>query len=282
MTVYGPDYGLADRLRRWLTPLNVRVVEIGGWKTRGRTYATFDPYGSVNHHTAGSLYGVAPSLGVCINGRSDLPGPLCNVHQQRDDVVNVVAAGVANHAGSGGWQGMHGNQSVFGLEVEHIGTISEPFSERRWEISCRVHAAFLSGLGSPNAVMQCQHFEWSTEGKIDFCKALLPGGAQGMRNRIDQLLKSGPEIIIPPLPPLEDEVLYLIVKGDQTPEWWLTDGITKRWIRSAAEAARDVVRLRSAGARVIENGSNGPVIWAQIDVDAIATVGNPGPSGPRS
>jgi peptidoglycan hydrolase-like protein with peptidoglycan-binding domain len=195
MSVYGPDLDLGNRLRQWLSPMGVAVVEIDGWQSRGRTYATFDPYGSVNHHTAGPRGGVAPSLGVCINGRAGLPGPLCQVHQQRDDVVNLVAAGVANHAGRGGWQALSGNQSVFGLEVEHCGYPDEPFSQRRWEISCAVHAACLSGLSNPNAVMNCQHFEWSTEGKIDFCKPLLDqyGGAAGMRNQVAHLLATGPQ-----------------------------------------------------------------------------------------
>lgn len=191
MAVYGPDLDLANRLRTWLNPIGVGVVEIDGWQSRGRTYATFDPYGSVNHHTAGPRVGDQPSLGICINGRADLPGPLCNVHQARSDHVNVVAAGVANHAGSGSWQGLKGNQSVFGLEVEHCGYADEPFDARRLEISQRVHAAFLSGLGSPNAVMQCQHYEWSTQGKIDFVKDLLPGGADGFRNAVATLLGGG-------------------------------------------------------------------------------------------
>lgn len=188
MSVYGPDLDLANRLRQWLNPIGVQVVEIDGWQSRGRTYATFDPYGSVNHHTAGSRNGVAPSLGICINGRSGLPGPLCNVHQQRNDVVNVVAAGVANHAGRGSWNALSGNQKVFGLEIEHCGYGDEPFSERRDDIACRVHAAFLTGLSRPDANMQCQHFEWSAEGKIDFCRDVLLGGAAGFRFRVAQLI----------------------------------------------------------------------------------------------
>src|SRR5215471_808950 len=204
MSVYGPDLDLVNRLHRFLDPMGVRVVEIDGWQSRGRTYATFDPYGSVNHHTAGPQTGVAPSLGICINGRSDLPGPLCNVHQQRADVVNLVAAGVANHAGRGSWSGLSGYQSVFGREVEHGGTTAEPFPERRWQTSCAIHASFLSGLSNADAAKSCQHFEWSTEGKIDFCKPLLPGGADGMRNRIAQLLGGAPPVPGPsptPQPP---------------------------------------------------------------------------------
>ena len=193
MAVYGPDLELANRLRYWLDPIGVRVIEIAEWQTRGRTYATFDPYGSVNHHTAGGRTGVAPSLGICINGRARLPGPLCNVHQQRDDVVNVVAAGVANHAGAGGWKGLSGNQKVFGLEVEHCGYQDEPFSERRMDISLRVHAAFLSGLTRADPEYTCQHFEWgAVQGKIDFCRPLLRGGPEGFRYQIAQLLHKGP------------------------------------------------------------------------------------------
>lgn len=205
VSIVGYDRDLANRVRRWVEPIGVRVVEIGGWQDRGRTYATFNPYGSVNHHTAGGAGGVAPSLGICINGRSDLPGPLCHVHQQRDDVVNIVAAGVANHAGPGGWGGYTGNQTVFGLEVEHVGTDAEPFPMRRWEISCRVHAAFHSGLEHPDvARLLSQHFEWGAiQGKPDFYRPLLPGGPDGFRRHVAALLAAGPGGI--PTPPQEED-----------------------------------------------------------------------------
>lgn len=199
--VYGYDTDLANRLRQWLSPIGVQVVEIDGWQSRGRTYATFNPYGSVNHHTAGGP-GLAPSLGICINGRAGLPGPLCQVHQQRNDVVNVVAAGVANHAGRGSWRGQSGNASMFGLEIEHRGYDDEPFPERRLDIACRVHAAFLSGLGNPDPGMLCQHFEWSAEGKIDFVRTLLPGGPNGFRDRVAALLGgTAPAPVPPPVVP---------------------------------------------------------------------------------
>lgn len=272
MTIYGPDLELANRLRFWLNPIGVNVVEIAGWRTHGRTYATFNPYGSVNHHTAGSRLGVAPSLGICINGRAGLPGPLCNVHQQRDDVVNVVAAGVANHAGGGGWQGLKGNQSVFGLEVEHCGYADEPFSERRLDVSCRVHAAFISGLSRPDAAMQCQHFEWSNEGKIDFVRALLPGGAAGFRFRVAKLLASGPGQQ-PPQKPEDDEVATHIVKGDKSPEWWHTDLLTRKvWIPSANAAAQIIWCTAVAGGKVSHNPDNGPITIEQAMIDKIPDI----------
>lgn len=137
------DTGLLKRLQRF----GLNVITIDGWATRGRTYADFAPVGSVNHHTAGPLAGDAPSLGICINGRADLPGPLCHVLQSRHsssgvlDDVYLIAAGVANHAGPGGWQGLAGNQRMHGLEVEHTGTVDEPVPSRRIETMARVHAA---------------------------------------------------------------------------------------------------------------------------------------------
>jgi hypothetical protein len=114
----GRDTGIASRLR----DAGLRVVEVDDWQARGSS--DFGPKGSVAHHTAGSSSGATPSLNTCINGRPDLAGPLCNVFQSREpdgrDIAYVVAAGKANHAGEGSWNGLTGNASVYGLETEHI------------------------------------------------------------------------------------------------------------------------------------------------------------------
>lgn len=149
------------------------VDEILGWQTRGRT--DLDPHGSVDHHTAGPRAGVQPSLGTVINGRSDLPGPLCNVHLPREESLrcNLVAAGKANHAGLGGWKGLSGNSSVWGLEVEHCGYPDEPLSAMRRDGMVRIHAAFAYVSGFDPTVYTCQHYEWAPTRKIDFCRPLL-------------------------------------------------------------------------------------------------------------
>src|SRR5215471_20712064 len=135
------DTGIANRLRN----AGLTVVECSGWQSRGSS--SFTPQGSVNHHTAGSANGATPSLNTCINGRPDLSGPLCNVMQSREpdgnDIAYVVAAGRANHAGSGGWRGLTGNSSVYGLEIEHNGT--SPLSEGRQRLAARCHAAMFRG-----------------------------------------------------------------------------------------------------------------------------------------
>ena len=154
----GRDLGIASRLRA----AGLRVVEVAGWQSAGSD--SFYPAGSVNHHTAGPSSGTTPSLVTCIEGRPDLPGPLCNVYQSREpsgaDIAYVIASGRANHAGEGGWKGLSGNASVYGLEVEHSGL--EPVPEARLTIAARIHAAmFLADVS-----MVCQHSEWTSR-KID-------------------------------------------------------------------------------------------------------------------
>ena len=154
------DLGLADRLRA----AGLRVIETNDWTTRGSS--SFTPRGAVNHHTAGPPTGSAPSLGVVIDGRPDLAGPLCNVLQSREpdgqDVAYVIAAGRANHAGEGDWHGLSGNSSVWGLEIEHDGVTDLPV--HRQEIAARIQAAMIAGTA--DAGMVCQHSEWTSR-KID-------------------------------------------------------------------------------------------------------------------
>jgi hypothetical protein len=155
------DADIAARLQQ----AGLRVVEVAGWRTRGEP--TLDARGSVNHHTAGTSNGTIPSLQTLINGKSGVPGPLCNVAQSREadgnDIFYVIAAGKANHAGLGGWKGLTGNSSVYGLEIEHTGTV--PLSEQRQRLAARCHAALIRGRATP--AMVCQHFEWAPTRKID-------------------------------------------------------------------------------------------------------------------
>jgi hypothetical protein len=163
------DTGIAQRLR----DAGLRVTEVAGWQTRGSD--SFNPRGCVNHHTAGGANGATPSLNGIINGFSgSAPGPLANAMQSREpdgnDIFYVVAAGKANHAGEGGWHGLSGNSSVYGLEIEHTGTV--PLPEARQRLAARFHAAVLAGKG--DASMVCQHFEWAPTRKIDAATSVDP------------------------------------------------------------------------------------------------------------
>lgn len=172
------DTGIASRLRA--AGLDVR--EVKDWKTRGRDFAgtsgPFKPIGSVNHHTAGppeTPTSKTPSLNICIFGRSDLPGPLCNVYLGYDDIVYVVAAGVANHAGlpdGGVCRGMRGNSQAYGLEIEHTGKSPLPIDRAR--IAARIHAALL-WRQNIKASQVVQHWEWAPSRKVDLGTNMHPG-----------------------------------------------------------------------------------------------------------
>lgn len=153
------DTGIADRLRA----AGLQVSEVSGWRTRGST--GFHPRGVVTHHTAGSSRGNAPSLNVCVHGRRDLPGPLCHVMVARDNTCFVIAAGTANHAGRGGWRGLSGNSSVYGVEVENVGTAAESWRPDQVDTMARVAAALAGGHIS--ADMCCLHKEWAPGRKPD-------------------------------------------------------------------------------------------------------------------
>lgn len=136
-----------------------RVELVSGWQTRGSS--SFNPRGAVAHWTAGPRTGDRPSLSVCVNGRPGLPGPLCNVFLSRSGVAVVVAAGRANHAGTGGYRGLVGNSAVFGTEAENSGG-GEWTAEQRYTYP-RINAAY-ADLGAP---ILCGHNEWAPSRKID-------------------------------------------------------------------------------------------------------------------
>lgn len=143
-----------------LEDAGLKVAEQPGWRTRGR-----GDVGAVRgvmcHHTAGSANGIMPSLGVITNGRPDLPGPLAQLGLGRDGTFFVVAAGRANHAGRGMWQGIStGNSSFIGIEAENTGSANDSWPAVQLDAYRRGVAALLKKLGA-NAIMCCGHKEYA-------------------------------------------------------------------------------------------------------------------------
>lgn len=171
---------LSSQLRKW----GLNVVEHSGWTGRGST--TFNPRGVVDHHTAAGGSSDAPSLRICIYGRADLSGPLAQIVLGRTGTVHLIAAGRANHAGRGGWQGLSGNSSVFGIEAENNG-VGEPWSDAQIKAYIRVNAALCDMMGR-GADWVCGHKEWAPGRKID------PNGIDmnWMRQQVQALLNAGP------------------------------------------------------------------------------------------
>ena len=173
--------------------MGVPVIVVEGFATRGKP--TYAPKAGLNHHTACAPgTAVAPSLGTVINGRPDLPGPLCNTLQDRNDVAREVASGRANHGGAGHWRGVTGNSNLFGCEVEFSGTTAEPFSAHRFDTAARIQAG--AALGRYDADMVCQHLEYAEPKgrKIDLLLAALQphGGLAGFRDRVQHYIDHPP------------------------------------------------------------------------------------------
>lgn len=109
----------------WLKSAALRtgypVTEIAGWQTRGHGQMV-EAVGVVGHDTVGAATGDLPSLNVLVNGRRDLPGPLCNLGLGRTGRIWVIAAGVGYHAGESSWAGFTElNDKFVGIEAESVG-----------------------------------------------------------------------------------------------------------------------------------------------------------------
>ena len=158
---------LADVLRA----AGLKVVEIDGWKTRGRPPSTggFDPVGVLWHHTGDTRDGKTCADWLAKVGRTDLPAPLCQLAVDREGVWYVCAAGRANHAGvaraSGTVAAGDGNELYVGVECMNTGT--EGFGKVQRDSMVRGGAAIGLHILHTSAEAQRGHRETSVTGKWD-------------------------------------------------------------------------------------------------------------------
>jgi hypothetical protein len=97
------------------------VVEVPGWKTRGRPGEMLGVETVTAHHTAnGGAKGNYPSLRVVRDGRKGLPGPLAQYGLGVDGTIYVIAAGRCNHAGVS-LKTAYTNPYAIGIEAEAVG-----------------------------------------------------------------------------------------------------------------------------------------------------------------
>lgn len=179
------------------------VVEQGAWQQRGG--ASFAPEGVLVHHTAGAQGSVTRSLQTVIQGREDVPGPLCHLYIDRAGSVHTIAARRANHAGKGAQEVLDdlranraptgdaaqrgladstsGNTFFYGIEVENDG-VGEAYPDAVIEATARACAALCRAHGwSSSRVIH--HREW-TRRKIDM-------SYHGpLRDKVDALLQQPP------------------------------------------------------------------------------------------
>jgi N-acetylmuramoyl-L-alanine amidase/Putative peptidoglycan binding domain len=151
-----------------LQAAGLKVAEVPGWQTRGVHGQDVGPIkGVICHHTAGPKTGNMPSLNIVTNGRPNLEGPLSQLCLGRDGTFFVVAAGKANHAGRGAWQGIDtGNTNFIGIEAENTGTTADPWPAVQMDAYQRGVAAILKHIGQPSK-MCCGHKEFRPGAKID-------------------------------------------------------------------------------------------------------------------
>ncbi|MDI2032880.1 N-acetylmuramoyl-L-alanine amidase [Saccharopolyspora sp. TS4A08] len=150
--------------------LNVHETE--GWRDRAAEGRPPAPIGVLQHHTATrtSPQNPVPTLNMCVNGRSDLEGPLCQALIGLDGSIHLVAAGRANHAGEAKASGPmpaagSGNDIYIGFEWDYQGVEQHP-SREQYDAAVRATAAVLRHLRVP-AEHTRGHKETSVTGKID-------------------------------------------------------------------------------------------------------------------
>lgn len=159
---------LADEFRA----AGLNVVEIDGWKTRGRPASSGgnDARALTNHHTGATSRpdSWAPGLTTLVAGRVDLPGPLCHYAVDYAGNVYVIAAGRANHAGYAkpvpGLVGGDGNAQLIGDEVITDGKQIMPAPQVR--ALALTNAVVLRRLGAGTDRLY-RHADTSVTGKWD-------------------------------------------------------------------------------------------------------------------
>lgn len=198
MTWTGDPVWLEDVLR---LELGDKLKVLDGWKDSG--HGDFkDIRGVMVHHTGNSRE-TAQSIR---NGRSDLPGPLSNLHIAPDGTVTIVAAGVCWHAGKGSYPWLptdNANWHMIGIECAWPTITNGKYDPaERWPdaqiISMRdTCAALAEKLGHPaTRVIGHKDYAGAAQGKWD------PGNmdmswfrgevAKAMRGDFDKPVQPGP------------------------------------------------------------------------------------------
>jgi peptidoglycan hydrolase-like protein with peptidoglycan-binding domain len=249
-----------------LEAAGLKVAEAAGWRERGRADMT-NVRGVMCHHTATPRDGNMPTLGLLIAGRPatndgpGLAGPLAQLGLGRDGTFYVVAAGRANHAGVGRWEGLvNGNSSFIGIEAEHSGRPADPWPDVQMDAYRRGVAALLRKIGA-QANMCCGHKEYA-----------LPAGRKpdptfdmaSFRNEVTALLSGKtPPPLIPAVDDKQRPTLRRGARGARVDELQRLLGLPPDGVFGAdtEAAARQFQRTVS----LVPDGIVGPKTWTALD-----------------
>lgn len=173
-----------------LRDAGLTVYEVGGWRTRGRPDGDdgvdldMRPVGLICHATAGSRQSTpASDISVLLRGSATAPPPISQLYLARTGELWMIAAGVCNHAGSGGLWGVQGNSRVIGIEAANDNK-GEPWPAAQLDTYHRAAAAICRHMGWP-ATQAAAHREWNPFGKTDPVGISMPA----FRTRVAELLQ---------------------------------------------------------------------------------------------
>jgi peptidoglycan hydrolase-like protein with peptidoglycan-binding domain len=248
-----------------LLAAGLKVAKVPGWETRGRREMG-DVRGVLCHHTAGPASGNMPTLNLLMEGRPDLAGPLAQLGLGRDGTFYVVAAGLCNHAGSGGWRGIvDGNTHLIGIEAENTGLAGDAWPAAQVDAYCHGIAALLRHVGQ-SADFCIGHKEWAPSRKTDPSFDMPP-----LRARIAAIL-AGATPPLAPVPAAEPVAVAGPVARPTLRRGMVNDFVklvqawcgckADGWFGADTEAA---VREKQRAAGLLPDGIVGPVTWQLVD-----------------
>jgi hypothetical protein len=255
-----------------LKSAGLKVATEKGWETRGRGDVG-EILGVMCHHTGTpnpkklnmpTLEGLVK--GVTQADGNFLEGPLAQLALGRDGTFYVIAAGRANHAGPGEWQGIKtGNLSFIGIEAENAGTKKDfRWPEVQMDAYRRGVAALLKKI-EKGASFCCGHKEYR-----------LPLGEKDdpsfdmnvFRAGVDAILKGTASlpVLIPPSEPSGPSRLTLR-RGMQDP----LAVVIQRKLHVVPQSetfgpkTEAAVREFQRNLNMVPDGIVGPKTWVELD-----------------
>lgn len=224
----------------YLTEDGLNPAWVPGWEKRGRD--GLDAEVVLGHHIGISGGGVAPGLGIVTNGHGKLRGnALCNVHGARSGRPTVVAAGVAWHAGLGGFAGFTGNRRALGIEAE--GTTGEWMSDRQYDGYIRTATSLLRGLRREEGRFATHH-DWRFEKPDAWALVHTRGGVNAFRSAIRTRLH----------PPVQEDDMERRYEVVEVPTVW----------NGRQSVAVPGYQFEKTGAVTIKANDGGPPVMATV------------------
>lgn len=262
---------LADVLKA----AGLKVAEQPGWQNRGRGEIGHI-IGVMCHHTATQHDGIMPTLNSLINGRAASPGapalhgPLAQLGLGRDGTFFVIAAGRANHAGEGSFQGVkdRGNETFIGIEAENRGLASDPWPEVQLEAYRHGVAAILKHIGQ-SADHCIGHKEYAPRRKPDPSFDM-----DKFRLAVAAILRGEVPPIVEPIPKHEPPTRPGAPSGRPTLRRRSTNDELVRKIQAKVGATVDgnfgpkteaAVRVFQRAHDLVPDGIVGPKTWEALD-----------------